>query len=118
MPALALVPPPPSGPQSDTRPISEDLDVSDTVQIYDLLKGMDEKLDGLRGEIAAVDKSQAVIVAWKVQRETVHDPELDRRMHGFEADIRSLREDRSKVWGMATVLGAVAGWLAQRLLGH
>lgn len=119
MPALALVPPPKSDPppKSEARPLQtpaetpeETLSVSDTAQIYDLLTKMDGKLDDMRGDLATVDKAQALQLAWQTTHETVTTPDQERR-------LRVLEGDRHKIYGIAIALGAAAGWIA-KYLGH
>ena len=111
MPALAPPPPlrllsPLPPPQSTVRPTDpsreEPLSVSDTSQIYDLLTKMDGKLDDMRGDLATVDKAQALQLAWQTTHETVTTPDQERR-------LRVLEGDRHKIYGIAIALGAAAG---------
>lgn len=71
------------------------------------LGALSTKIDEVRSDLVDVDRSQAVIVAWKAQQEaTTAD---------YERRLRVLEGDRHRIWGMAIVLGAVAGWLAKFL---
>ncbi len=128
MPALATPPPlrllsplpPPQSdppPQSTVRPTTPAvlpegiLSVSDTAQIYDLLTKMDGKLDGMRDELASVDKGQAILESWKVRHDTEVTPDVERR-------LRTLEGDRARMIAIAGAIGALAGWLGPRLFGH